>query len=173
MAKIIVLSDTHGNHQFIRKVLMQSSDCDYIFHLGDNYEDLDDHPDLTESKIVLKVPGNNHPFYYNPRFLSTQTVSIHNWTFALTHTRNDFIKKQIKADIYLFGHTHQPVFFEQAGCFYLNPGHLKHYHDRGYEASYAVIEVSENEIAIKIYYLTGNLFFEKTLKKKNSITEAK
>jgi putative phosphoesterase len=165
MITAIVLSDTHGNHFFLRKALQFCPSAEYILHLGDQYEDLDDHIDLISDKTVIKVPGINHPLYFHPKFDSVKSFVIANWTIGMAHDKRDFIKKRINADLYLFGHTHHPVFLEQNGHFYLNPGHLKSPEDRGNPATFAVLEISEEKIDGKIYYLSGNIFLEKTLHK--------
>ena len=65
MKKIIVLSDTHRNQTLLRKVFSNEEELSHIFHLGDDYEDLDENSDLIEGKEVIKVPGIYHKGYLN------------------------------------------------------------------------------------------------------------
>jgi uncharacterized protein len=165
MAHILVVSDSHHNNLFLREAIRQVPNCDYIFHLGDYYEDLDDNIDLLTGKKTIKVPGINHPLYFRKKSAVIQVVRIENWDFAMAHTKMDLHKKKYPANFYLFGHTHHPSFFEESGIYHLNPGHLKKATDRGNEASYATIKVEENIVIVKLHHLYGNLFFEKTLSK--------
>jgi uncharacterized protein len=165
MKKILALSDTHGNHDFLRRALEQVLDADYVFHLGDDFEDLNRHQDLLDNKIVLQVPGIHHPYYLMPTMPTVQSITICNWTFALAHVQKDFSKNKVQADVYLYGHTHHPALQQKNKAHFLNPGHLKNYQDRGFMASFSTLDVSGEKIIVKIYTIDSNLFLEKTLLK--------
>ena len=55
MPKILVLSDTHRNLKILENVLSANLDCDIIIHLGNDYEDMDNFPNLTEVKEIIKT----------------------------------------------------------------------------------------------------------------------
>ena len=163
--RILVLSDTHNNQKLLRIPFEHESDIDYVFHLGDRFEDLDENLDLLQDRIVIKVPGANHPYYFHPRYPTIKTISILDWQFSIGHVKQDLIKKNDQSDFYLFGHTHQPTIFQQNKICYVNPGHLKRSMDRGFEPTYATIELNNTTANIKIFDLKGNLFKGSTLYK--------
>ena len=43
MKKIVVISDTHGNKQALAKLSDIMFESDYVFHLGDCYDDFTDY----------------------------------------------------------------------------------------------------------------------------------
>jgi len=49
MKKIIILSDTHRNQKILRSVFKIEKGYTHIFHLGDDYEDLDNNFDITDN----------------------------------------------------------------------------------------------------------------------------
>ncbi len=126
---------------------------------------MDSNPDLTENIILHRVPGIFNPKYFSKIVPSILSITVENWDFVLAHTVEDLKKSNIIADFYLFGHTHKPDFYIKNKTNYLNPGHLKNKFDRGFEASYCILKVSKNKLVIKIFTISGNLYFEKTLKK--------
>ena len=76
MKKILLISDTHNNQKLLRKVVSSVKNITHIFHLGDNYEDLDSNPDLTENIILHRVPG-----IYNSKYFSKNNFKF----FLLYH----------------------------------------------------------------------------------------
>lgn len=152
MEKVIVMSDTHGNQKYLRRVLEQENSYDYIFHLGDFYEDMDENPDLFENAILKRVPGIFNKRYLSGSLPKTELVEILNWKFLLVHFINDAIKLKNKTDIILFGHTHNPYYSKEEETHLINPGHLKQAHHRDSDASYLVMEVESDKI--KLIYKT-------------------
>jgi len=163
MKKILLISDTHNNQKLLRKVISSIKGITHIFHLGDNYEDLESNYDLIENIILYRVPGIFNQKYLSGSLPACISVEIENWSFVLVHSIDDIKISRLKGDFYLFGHTHEPVFFIRNNVYYLNPGHLRKDFDRGHEASYCIMEVENNKIKIDINTISGNLFFVKTL----------
>jgi len=165
MIKILLLSDTHGNDDVLQNVLEQETDPDYIFHLGDYYEDLDKYKQIIRDIQIVKVPGIFHKGYKNRTIDAIQQVIIEGWKFLLVHDLNDAVDKARDTDCYLFGHTHYPEFYKNYSKIFINPGHLKSYKDRGSQASYNILEVSKNKLKIIVKDHTGcvitSKFFEK------------
>ena len=149
MTRIIVLTDTHKNQSLLRKVLEREVEgCEYVFHLGDNYEDLDENIDLLEGKIVLKVPGIFHPGYLGGILEAIKEIKVLNWNFVLVHNIDDIPEIMPNHRIYCYGHSHQLDFRQIDGSYYLNPGHLKDEWDKDRPASYAMLEVEVDKIII-------------------------
>lgn len=165
MKKIIVLSDTHNNQQTLRKVFDNEKDYTHIFHLGDNYDDLKNNYDLTDNKKVFRVPGLYHAGYIDGTIPPILEVEIENWLFVLAHDVEDLLKTKSPADIYLYGHTHHSNYDNIDDRHFINPGHLKSETDRGHKASYAVLEINNNNAEVEFKYLDGKIFRQKSLKK--------
>jgi len=165
MKKIIVLSDTHRNQSFLRKVFSIEEELSHIFHLGDDYEDLDENPDLTEGKEVIKVPGIYHKGYLKKTIPFTQKVEIDGWSFLLIHAFEDLKRTNEKAEFILFGHTHIQHFHEDGNNYYINPGHLKRAFDKGRPASYLIIELEESKIRLLFKSVSGEIMFTEKIEK--------
>lgn len=146
--KIAVLSDTHGNQKLLRTSLQQEEKLDFIFHLGDNFQDLDENIDLLENRQLCKVPGIYHPGYADGSLQRSKSLEIFGWKFLLVHDIADSRRTRSKHDLVLYGHTHHPAFYQKAGTYYLNPGHLKRSTDRGAAASYCLLIIDTKHIEI-------------------------
>jgi predicted phosphodiesterase len=168
MNKIIIMSDTHGNQQMLRKAL-SNEDYTHIFHLGDNYNDLDNNFDLTDGKTMIRVPGIYHPGYQDMSIPAAQYHSVNGWNFCLIHDIG-IVKKKFKTNtIYFHGHTHQIEFYERNNnVVTINPGHLKNFFDRGQKPSYITAEVDEQAIRLDFKGLSGNIFGTKMISKENT-----
>jgi predicted phosphodiesterase len=138
----------------------------YIFHLGDEYEDLDENMGLIKGKAIYKVPGIFHPKYRDGTLPKRVNVTVENWTFILVHNIDDIPPVSPHADFICFGHTHLQTFQKgEDGIHYLNPGHLKGKVDRNSPASYALLKVSTNEVIVQFKCCEGNVTEEHLAKK--------
>ncbi len=167
MVRILVLSDTHGNQQLLRVPFnVGSADYSHIFHLGDEYEDMDDNPDLTEGRTLMRVPGLYHPGYLSGALPRIQRVEVEGWTFLLAHSADDAHNADLTGiDVVLYGHTHKPGIMQGDGRAWCNPGHLKREHDRGHAAGWMVIELNGSHAFVTLYGLNGQPLLRETLQK--------
>ena len=151
MKKILILSDTHGNYEILQRVLNKETDADMIFHLGDNYEDLDDFGYLTGNAEIFKVPGIFHPGYLDKSIPGILKVDLLGWDFLLVHNVDDVLDRKLDADIVFYGHTHQWKIQKLNHAFFINPGHLKDLQHKNRPATYCILKFNENiaEIYIK------------------------
>ena len=147
MSKILVLSDTHKNYDILKKVLKMEKNYNTIFHLGDDYEDIESLK--TEKEVSLfRVPGIYHPKYLSGVLPKTLIAEIDNISFTLVHSISDCLNP--KTNFVLFGHTHNFTFYKKDGVYFLNPGHLKSETDRGHIATYATVTINSSNIKLKI-----------------------
>ncbi len=165
MKKILILSDTHKNQTLLRKAFSNENEISYIFHLGDDYEDLDGNPDIIEGKEIFKVPGIFHKGYLNGTLPFTLKVKIKGWSFLLVHAFEDLKRTQERAQFILFGHTHIQHFHKDGNTYYLNPGHLKRGFDKGRPASYLIIELEENKMKLFFKSVSGEILQTEEIKK--------
>lgn len=163
MKRILIMSDTHKNQVLLRKAFQDEENITHVFHLGDNYEDLDNNPDLLETKEVFKVPGLYYEGYLERTIPHSIPANVEGWKFQLVHFLNDVKKLHKNLDFVLYGHTHRPNLKEFGGTYFINPGHLKRKKDRGYDASYIIAEVTENQIIFNWKKLDKTIFITKTI----------
>lgn len=146
--RVLLCSDTHKNLQLFQRVLdfAQEVECDTVWHLGDWYDDVQNAE--TYSMICHQVPGLWHPHYrssftpnmYTRGFKSVDCTLIHD--LHAYHT----LSKVTKPQIVCHGHTHHPALKieKEHRLLTLNPGHLKHPSDRGYDATFMILNIDES-----------------------------
>ena len=115
--RILVLSDTHGDFHSLKRALDARTDADAIIHCGDGFEQFKYIQQTQADKIIVGVRGNC------------------DWSCDLPNT--ELVREQ-KADILLFGHTHQAMTDYYEGLHIMNPGTCC-----GYYASYGVIDITD------------------------------
>jgi len=153
--KILVVSDTHGNHLTPAKILEETG-ADMLIHLGDEINDA-----LIMESIaaipVIKVPGNCDHRSTEPREL-LQTIAdrkfliTHGDLYKVKNGLNRLVEKakELKASVVLFGHTHNPLIQKLDGVLLINPGTLMNGSD---SKSYAVLTVTPFKVTAEIVYL--------------------
>lgn len=160
--RILVISDTHGRHDYLYRLLAEDGDFERILHLGD--------AEGGEEEICRAAPcpiefvrGNADSFSdaADSRIITVQTHRI--W---MTHGHTDAVSRgidrvvvrgcQMKADLILFGHTHQPFLEKHPGFTVLNPGSISFPRPLGKIPSYGVLEIgSDKKVRAEIRYITG------------------
>jgi len=165
MEKILLVSDTHNNLKLLKDVLKREDNCSTIFHLGDNYDDLDRFTEYVSNKTIVKVPGIFYKGYKDRSVKAIQLYNSNEWKLLLVHDLNDALSKTQDTDIYLYGHTHRTDFVKQYGKYFLNPGHLKNYKDRGTIASYAILEISKKSLKIFVKNYKGFVIYNNIIEK--------
>lgn len=163
MIKILVISDTHHNYQIMGSVLEIEKHAGVIFHLGDEHDDLDMFFEYTEHKNIYTVPGIYHPDYLNKPTRRCISFSIENWDFQMAHAPKDLNLSDNTIDLFLHGHTHKPEITMLTKACMLNPGHLKAPMDRGFVASYMIIELQPEKADVFIKDLQHTTIQHKTI----------
>lgn len=166
--KIAVISDSHNNLEYLRKVgeLFVKQGISIVVHLGDNYDDAEALSDLGLS--VIKVPGVYEDYYKQPEIPNRIIKEFQGVKTLITHTEqshendlpSDIKPEQIIAEksveAIFYGHTHIPKIEEKEGILFVNPGHLKKEDKKGYPATYAIVEITDVKIKVKITDLIKN-----------------
>jgi len=169
--KVALVSDSHGNLDYINIFLnnIESQQVDQVIHLGDNYDDCQ--PIIDKKLHLTRVPGTWTPYYLNKQIDNRLHETINDWHFFLTHTPtshyNDLnidehpedVIKQKKCDIFCHGHTHHPKVENINDVWVINPGHIKDETDRGYPATYAILDLNKASFTVTIYHLLDNKIF--------------
>lgn len=158
---ILVVSDTHGRADNLKKVLNSHGMPDALIHLGDSECGEEGIRRLVDCPIYM-VAGNCDFFTDLPK---TRIVEIGGIRMLLTHGHYYYVSvgmRDLTADakvndcrIAMFGHTHRPMLdCSDAELTVLNPGSLSFPRQEGKQPSYAILEIPEDgKPEISIHYL--------------------
>lgn len=143
--RILVVSDTHGDLRSLIRAVDSQPTAEVIIHCGDGDEQAQFLKDNYKDKMVVAVRGNCD---WNSWFPGVETLRIMGKTIFVTHGHLYNAKtglyrlmcaaREQKADILLFGHTHQAMTYFEDGLYMLNPGSC-----HGYMASYGFIDITD------------------------------
>lgn len=147
--RIIVISDTHRNFDAIYKIFERNKEVDLFIFLGDGERELEDVKMLYPDKIVLSVSGNcdfasDSPYVSMTMQRGKKIIFLHGHTYGVKGGPGGVIglARENKADIVLFGHTHQRYYSYEDGLYVLNPGSAGQPRD-GKRPSYAFIDITD------------------------------
>jgi len=153
-----VISDTHGNVRLMHRVadlLSGKFAAEVIIHLGDDYADADQLE--MAGHAVWAVPGLWCPEYQGYRVPKARVETVLGLRIGFAHADRDIDLVRPGTDLLLTGHTHSARITLENGAIAMNPGHLRKPTDRGENASFGLISVSEGETACAIHEANGNL----------------
>lgn len=139
--RMLVISDTHGYLEAARLVIIERGPWDQIVHLGDSLQDVVDLAAELQVNITA-VPGNNEYPGAGPGADEKALVfELEGFRFYALHGHemdvNPYAGEDIfqaalreianrakfaRAQVALFGHTHQPLLRDQDGILLVNPG---------------------------------------------------
>lgn len=159
--KCLVFSDSHGSSYGIRRALNMHPDAEVVFFLGDGLSDLEGFI-YDKSRVWLAVRGNCDMSSLLGDTMVKKTDSITLMGYRIFFTHGDLygvkygpdgvmkLASDNRADIVLFGHTHQPlekyIPTDGGGYYLFNPGSV----GGGYSsrASYGIINLTEQGILL-------------------------
>ncbi len=150
--KALVVSDTHGDLETLKKVIEREKDANIIFHLGDGQEEVKEIKKLYINKTIIDVCGNcdigsNRPCIVEYNLNGNKILATHGDLFkvklGMTMLLDEAMKRNV--DIVLYGHTHVPVICEFNKIKFMNPGALSYCYK-----TYGVINYDDDEIKLNI-----------------------
>ena len=117
--KIAVISDTHGLlREEVVKILKT---CDVILHGGD-MDNEQVYRKLQELGKLYAVRGNND-FYWAEELPYELEQELYGIRFYMLHDKSMIsYEKEQRADVIIYGHSHQYEMHREEGKIYLNPG---------------------------------------------------
>ena len=153
--KMLVVSDTHNNYESLKKCIDINPNIEILIHLGDGENDIckakNEYPNLE----IIQVKGNCD---INSTEALFKTKDIQGKNIFLTHGHIYGVKDDIyhvfmaareyKADILLFGHTHQKFQDYKDDMYIMNPGSLKENN-----GTYGIIDITPSGIVTNILSL--------------------
>ena len=142
--RLLVLSDTHGDFNSLRRALDAQRNAEVIIHCGDGAEQYRYLKETCSDRQVIGVRGNCD---WTSKLPTEETVTVGGKTLFITHghlyqakftfMNMVYAAREPKADILLFGHTHQAVTEYDDGLYIMNPGSC-----HGYYATYGIIDIT-------------------------------
>lgn len=161
--KLLVMSDTHGDAEVIKRVRDAHLDVDAIIHCGDSELPFD-HPYLEGAK---RVRGNCD---HDSRYPEEELFNVEGLKIFVAHghllnvkstTMNLLYRaKEVEADAAFFGHSHVLGTELVDNILFVNPGSLLK--PRGIdEKSYAIVEFADQSWKVTGYTDTGEEIFTK------------
>lgn len=147
--KILIISDTHGRHDNLKRVLERLAPIDLLLHLGDVEGGEEEILKMANCRTEM-VAGNNDFFSGLER---EKELQIGAYQVLLTHGHYYYVSAGIGEirreaegrgfDIAMFGHTHRPMIEYGKHVVVLNPGSLSFPRQEGRKPSYIVMELDE------------------------------
>lgn len=147
--RILIVSDTHGNHRAFDKVLEREKQIDMLLHMGD-VEEGDIYLEAIMDCPVHIVAGNND-FYGN--LSREEVIQIGKYKIWMTHghayyvslhtNRLKEVARERGMDIAMYGHTHRPDIDIEDDLVVLNPGSLSYPRQEGRQCTYIIMEIDE------------------------------
>lgn len=131
MIKITVISDTHGNLQAIDKMAQIILESDYVFHLGDHFDDMKNYTHVLGNKLY-RVHGNCDWGTQKDivvKLGEQRIFATHGDLYSAKRGVDKLIEKAKKENcsIVFYGHTHSAEIKSQDGILLINPGTLQKY----------------------------------------------
>lgn len=147
--RILVISDSHGKNDDIKRVLEQVGDIDMFIHLGDVERNVEYVRELANCETHM-VLGNNDFFIDLPQ---QESFEIAGKKVFITHGHRFYVGYGVDKlreyavengyDIVMFGHTHRPYLEQGERVTILNPGSISYPRQDGRKCTYMLIEVDK------------------------------
>lgn len=145
--RVLIISDTHGYHKYLDKVLELERPYDQVIHLGDIEGD-EEYLEAAAGCPVAAVKGNNDYFSQLPQ---EQIIEVAGKRILLTHGHYYYVVAGLEhlireakgrdVDMVMFGHIHRPVIRKEGTLSVINPGSLSYPRQEGRRPSYIIMEM--------------------------------
>nr|WP_090172023.1 metallophosphoesterase [Eubacterium oxidoreducens] len=158
--RIMIVSDTHGQHKYLERALEKVKFVDRMIHLGD-VEGCEDYIEAIAGCEVEFVAGNNDYYSDLPFELITQigpyrALLTHGHYYYVNSGMTDLVRvaEEKNVNLVMYGHTHRPVIEYEGDLILVNPGSLAYPRQEGRRPSYIMLELDdENRLHFEIEYL--------------------
>ena len=157
--KVLVVSDSHGRHDLLRKAIGQEAPIDMLIHAGDVEGNLEKILGTKREYKIYAVAGNMD---WGDGLESALTFDMGGHKVFLTHGHHYGVSWTVAnlrdaaedcgAEVAIFGHTHRPFLEEQNDILLLNPGSVAKPRQVGYKKTYAVITIDDKSGDMKVRF---------------------
>ena len=156
--RVLVVSDSHGRGDLLKKAIFRQPKAERIIFLGDGLSDLDAARADFPERAFYAVRGNGD-FYADEPDSDSLTLDSHRLFFAHGHlygVKGGFqpflgAARAQGADIALFGHTHRAESGYEDGLYWMNPGALSR--PVGGRPSCGVLDLTGAGVVLNIIWL--------------------
>ena len=150
--RILVVADTHRDAFALRAAILKQPKAEVVIHLGDGVEEAADARDSFRDRMFLIVRGNcdwgsTLPAEGLARLAGKNIFYTHGYTYNVKYGMYEVVEaaRSRKADILLFGHTHEAVTEYRDGLYVMNPGSL-----HGSRGTYGIVDITPAGIVTNI-----------------------
>ena len=150
--RILVVSDTHRDGSSLRRAIMSQPEAEAVIHLGDGAEEAEEAKLDFPGKMFYLVRGNcdwgcTLPTEGLAELGGKRIFYTHGYTYRVKYGSYEAVSaaRSEKADILLFGHTHEPFTSYEDGLYIMNPGSL-----HGSLGTYGTIDITPAGIVLNI-----------------------
>lgn len=154
--RLLLVSDSHGNHANLFKAHALAGPVDAVIHLGDGEPDADLLA-AAENTTIIRVAGNCDIGSTAPRelicsFEGVRLLICHGDQYGVKSGLRHLMRRAAAegVDAALFGHTHQALIEQQNNIWLINPGTLW---GRAPFLSYALLDITPDGIKASLQIL--------------------
>ncbi len=149
--RILIVSDTHGRHDILEKVIAENGPFDKMFHLGDVENGENEIRQMANCPVEM-VRGNNDYFSNLPRELEFmlgkyRIVMSHGHNYRVSVGLSEITREaQVRGiDYMMFGHLHRPIIEKRGSVTLINPGSISYPRQEGRRPTYIIMTIDEKE----------------------------
>ena len=150
--RILVVSDTHRDEANLRRAILSQPSAEVVIHLGDGADEALQMKDSFPEKMFLLVRGNcdwgsTLPNEGEITLCGKRIFYTHGYTYNVKYGLYNvtMAAREQKADIVLFGHTHNALTDYEEGLYMMNPGSL-----HGSTGTYGIIDLTNAGVVTNI-----------------------
>lgn len=151
MRRILVVSDSHGNNDNVRRAVKKAGKIDYMVHLGDIGYDYLELQSISGVPTYMVAGNNDYGMGLRDRVIMTfgghQILAVHGHRHGVHYGPQTLVYTALEngCDIVLYGHTHVPYLDEEGDVTVLNPGSLTYPRQSGFEKTFAIMEIDDDD----------------------------
>lgn len=150
--RILVVSDTHRDSAALRRAILRQPTAEVVIHLGDGAEEAEEMQQAFPEKMFLLVRGNcdwgcHEPWEGVAQLGGKRIFYTHGYTYNVKYGTYEVVDaaRSRRADVLLFGHTHEPLTDYDSGLYLMNPGSLN-----GSGGTYGTLDITPAGIVLNI-----------------------
>lgn len=146
--RILVVSDSHGDAAALRRAILAQPKAEVVIHLGDGEQEAARARADFPEKMFFQVRGNCD---WGSTLPVTGTYEVDGVKIFYTHGHAYGVKsglynavcaaREQRAQVLLFGHTHNALTDYEDGLYIMNPGSLS-----GWRAGYGTLDITPQGI---------------------------
>lgn len=160
MMKVLVISDSHGSLENVKKVIKSIGKIDLVIHLGDIIGQDDTLRSMCSCPV--KIVKGNCDFVTDNQITEifnlgkNKVLATHGHYYSVDWGLEKlyFAAQEGQCNIAMYGHTHIPEISEQGDVTIINPGSITRPRQLNHRPSYIIMKIDKDEkVHFAINYL--------------------